>query len=105
MPAGQLRLLLAEIQTESVADHASKRRMGRMDCAWFLLMLHGGLRTCEVRRLKPNDIDWEGRKVRTEQSKGLKDRYVYLSQSAFDALQAYLAQRRPASALPEELFV
>jgi site-specific recombinase XerD len=105
VPVEQLRRLLHEIQVETTADHANQRRMGLMDRAWFLLMLHGGLRTCEVRRLKPGDIDWENRRVRIEQSKGLKDRVVYLSQAACDALQAYLAQRGPASALPEQVFI
>jgi integrase len=76
-----------------------------MHCAWFQLMLHGGLRTCEIRRLKLTDVDWENRRLRIEQSKGLKDRVVYLSQVACDALQAYLAQRGPAFALSEPVFI
>jgi integrase len=34
-----------------------------MHLAWFLLMLHAGLRTGEVRRLTPADIDWERRRA------------------------------------------
>jgi site-specific recombinase XerD len=105
VPIEHLRRLLHEIQTEATSYHANKRRMGLMDCAWFLLMLHGGLRTGEVRRLKPVDIDWESRRVRIEQSKGLKDRMVYLSQAAGDALQTYLALRGSSTALPEQVFV
>jgi integrase/recombinase XerD len=101
----QVRRLLREIQAEATAGHANKRRMGLLDRAWFLLMLHGGLRTGEIRRLKLEDIDWENRRLRIEQSKGLKDRVVYLSQVACDALHAYLAQRGPAFALPELVFI
>lgn len=50
-----LRKLQAAIQLQAV----SSERIGRMDLAWFLLMLHCGLRTCEVRNLKLQDIEWE----------------------------------------------
>jgi integrase len=64
--------------------------MGVMDRAWFLLMLHSALRTGEVRRMRAPDLDTssplsaglEGRRVRVEQSKGLKDRVVCLSPMA-----------------------
>jgi site-specific recombinase XerC len=70
-----------------------------------ILMLHCGLRTCEVRRMKLSDIDWENRKVRIEQSKGLKDRIIYLSQPVVEALHGYLAVRGPAEALSEHVFI
>jgi integrase len=76
-----------------------------MDRAWFLLMLHSGLRTGEVRRLHLADLDLDGRRVRVEQSKGLKDRVVCLSAGAVRALQEYLELRGPAEALPDHLFV
>lgn len=59
-------------------------------------MLHCGLHAYEVRKLKAEDIDWPGRKLRIEQSKGLKDRFVFLSPQAAEALQAYLAVRGPS---------
>jgi integrase len=67
-----------------------------MDRAWFHLMLHSGLRVGEVRRLRLSDLDLKGRRARIEQSKGLKDRVVFLSQAAADALNAYLEIRGPA---------
>jgi integrase len=76
-----------------------------MDKAWFLLMLHAGLRTCEIRRLKEADIDWERRKVRIERSKGMKDRFVYLSQAACEALRAYLLLRGPLTPSCELVFL
>lgn len=42
-------------------------------------------------------IDWENRRVRIEQSKGLKDRLVCLSDAMLEALKAYLDVRGPAS--------
>jgi site-specific recombinase XerD len=78
---------------------------GPRDRTMFLLMLHSGLRTCEVRFLRLQDVDWEGRKVRIEQAKGMKDRIAYLSQATIDALKAYLDVRGVKEALPDFIFV
>jgi integrase len=64
-----------------------------MDLAWYLLMLHCGLRTGEVRFLRLPALDLDGQRLRIERSKGLKDRVVYLSEPAVDALRAYLDAR------------
>ena len=77
--------------------------MGLLDRAWFLLMLHSGLRTGEVRRLRGTDLDLEGSRVRIEQSKGLKDRLVPLSPATVNALRAYLEVRGPANT--EHVFI
>ena len=79
VPIEQLRRLQQAIQAEATSPRPNVVRIGRMDLAWFLLMLHSGLRMGEVRRLKLSEIDWEHRRVRIEQSKGLKDRLVPLS--------------------------
>ena len=71
----------------------------------MLLMLQSGLRTCEVRRLRLADLDLNEHRVRIEQSKGLKDRIVCLSQPTLDALKAYLEVRGPAEALSEHVFI
>jgi integrase len=105
VPIEQLRRLLAEIEREAARPHALCQRMGIMDRAWFLLMLHSVLRSCEVRRLKLADIDWERRLLRIEQSKGLKDRLVPFIPPAAEALRAYLDVRGPAAALPETVFI
>lgn len=97
VPPEQLRKLQMEIERDAAAPHAGIRRMGLMDKAWFLLMLHSGLRTGEVRRLRQSDLDLTSRRVRIEQSKGLKDRVVYLSQPAVEAIRAYLEVRGPAN--------
>jgi integrase len=59
-------------------------------------MVHSSLRTCEIRRLRLSDLNLETRQVRIEQSKGLQDRIVFLSQTGIEALKAYLAIRDPA---------
>jgi integrase/recombinase XerD len=105
VPIDQLRRLLRAVDTLANSSHRGVRRMGLMDRAWMLLMLHSGLRTGEVRRLRLSDIDWANRRVRIEQSKGLKDRQVCLSAATIDALKAYLAVRGPADALPEQVFI
>ncbi len=111
VPVEQLRKLQAVIQTQANSSHAGHRRIGRLDLAWFLLMLHCGLRTCEVRHLKLQDIEWEARRLRIEQSKGLKDRYIYLDKAVLGALQAYLAVRPLAGTggqaeyLPQNVFL
>ncbi len=101
----QLQRLLAAVEKEAGSSHTSEQRMGLMDRAWVLLMLHCGLRSGEVRRLRLVDIDWEQRKVRIEQSKGLNDRYIWLSEAVLDALQTYLGVRGPGEYLPETVFV
>lgn len=105
VPPEQLRILQQEIQRESAAENGLIRQMGILDRAWFFLMLHSGLRTCEIRGLRLNDIDWENRRVRIEQSKGLKDRLAYLSPVTVAAIRDYLAIRGPVEALPDYLFV
>ena len=64
-----------------------------MDQALFGLMLRCGLRVSEVVKLTLKDIDWEQGALRIEQSKGRKDRYVYLSGDTAARLQACLAVR------------
>jgi site-specific recombinase XerD len=96
-PLEQLRRMLTEIEKAVASSHAGVRRMGLLDRAWYLLMLHSGLRTSEARRLQLADIDWENRRVRIEQSKGLKDRIVCLSSETIAALKAYLEVRGPAN--------
>jgi site-specific recombinase XerD len=105
VPVDQLRTLQEAIRAEAVSDERGRSRTGKMDLVWFLLMLHSGLRTCEVRDLRFADLNIAARQARIEQSKGLKDRMVYLSAVTITALQAYLAVRGPRDALPEHIFI
>jgi integrase len=104
-PLEQVRALWETIEQTAESKHGLVQRFGLMDRAWFLLMLHSGLRSGEVRRLQFGDLDLEGRRVRIEQSKGLKDRLVPLSPATIVALQDYFAVRGPAEALPPNVFI
>lgn len=97
IPVDQLRVLLAEIEKEAASGHANLRRMGILDRAWVHLMLYCGLRVGEVRRLGLADLDLEGRKLRIDQSKGLKDRVVCFTSATLDALRPYLEIRGPSA--------
>lgn len=105
VPVEQLRRVLRAIEDDAASEHEGIRRMGIMDRAWFLLMLHSGLRTGEVRRLHQGDLDITERRVRIEQSKGLNDRVVCLSQPTLDALQAYQAVRGPSAQAETHVFL
>jgi integrase len=104
-PPEQLRTFFQEIEKAAQNPGGLWKQEAIMDRAWFLLMLHSGLRTGEVRRLKLGDIDFERKKIRIEQSKGLKDRMVYLTRAAIEALQAYLPLRGPLDGLPAYVFI
>lgn len=105
VPAPELRVLQQTIEGFARTTHIGKRRMGLMDLAWFLLMLHSGLRSCEIRDLKLSDIEWDSKRLRVDQSKGLKDRLVPMSDAAMQAIRNYLEVRGPSEALPEQLFI
>lgn len=55
--------------------------------AWILLMLHCGLRTCEVRALRWEDVDLQKRVIYIRESKGLQSRVVFLSQPVKEILE------------------
>jgi integrase len=96
VPIDHLHHLSRQIESEAETVKADARYKAVMDRAWFWLMLHSGLRTCEIRRLRLSDLNLEARQVRIEQSKGLQDRIVFLSQTGIEVLKAYLAIRSPA---------
>jgi len=66
---------------------------GKRDIAMFKLMLRCGLRVEEVSNLSLGDIDLKKRRILVQQGKGRKDRVVYISDDAHDALVAYLKIR------------
>jgi site-specific recombinase XerD len=105
VPVAHLRHLLEEIECEIAAPYASRQRMGVMDRAWVHLMLFSGLRTCEVRRLRLGEVNWAGRRIRIEQSKGLKDRLVYLNPATIAALQAWLTVRGADESQNDHVFL
>jgi integrase/recombinase XerC len=62
----------------------------RRDAAWFFVLAHTGLRLGELVDLRQDDLDLTGARLRIRQPKGRRDRIVYLSNLAVQALQRYL---------------
>jgi integrase/recombinase XerD len=75
------------------ARFAAQRRDALLDRAAFYLMWHGGLRLGEVEELRLEDLDIPNRKVMVRQGKGRKDRAIYLTDTAVQAVREYLAVR------------
>ena len=65
----------------------------RRDVAIFMLMLRCGLRVEEVADLTLGAIDYQHNRILVKSGKGAKDRVVYISPDASDALAAYLRTR------------
>jgi site-specific recombinase XerD len=65
----------------------------KRDFAMFKLMLRCGLRVEEVSNLTLGAIDFKRRRIIVYHGKGSKDRVVYISDDAHDALVAYLKIR------------
>lgn len=63
------------------------------DRAMFMLMLRCGLRVEEVANLTIDAIELDRRKIIVRSGKGYKDRIVYISNDAYDALGRYLKVR------------
>jgi site-specific recombinase XerD len=73
---------ISETQLKEILQHADAN-----DQAWILLMAHSGLRTCEIRALRWQDVDLKQRTVRIEESKGMKSRVVFMSRPSLNALK------------------
>lgn len=69
----------------------------RRENACLLVMLHSGLRVGECADLRLQDIDLSGKRLIIRAGKGQRDRLVYLSENACQAIQLYLqsSQRQP----------
>jgi integrase len=76
-----------------LADQTHKYRDAVLDRAVFFLLWHGGLRVGEVEELRLDDLDLESRKIFVRRGKGVQDRTVYLTDTAFRAVQTYLEHR------------
>jgi site-specific recombinase XerD len=64
------------------------------DMAIFMLMLRCGLRVEEVANLTLGSIDYRRNQIMIRSGKGAKDRVVYISNDAAEALAVYLQKRR-----------
>jgi site-specific recombinase XerD len=73
----------------------------RLQVACFFVLAHAGLRASECVQLQGRDLDLRGQRLTIRAGKGHKDRTVYLSDLACQALARYLgdAPRPPQSAL------
>jgi len=75
------------------AGKFSHRRDRLLDRAAFYLLWQGGMRLGEVEELRLEDLDLSGRRLTIRDSKGLKDRVVFLTDAAVLALTEYLQVR------------
>ena len=91
------RLRVPKPLPRSLRDHEVEKLFeaikSNRDVAIFKLMLRCGLRVEEVSNLTMSAIDLKRRRIMVYQGKGGKDRVVYVSQDAHDALTAYLKLR------------
>ena len=72
----------------------------RLENAYLLVMLHSGLWAGECVDLRLQDLDLQGKRLIVRAGKGERDRLVYLSENACQAIQLYLSagccQRQPS---------
>jgi len=92
----QVRRLRDEFESRVIqAGDYRHRREAVLDRASFYLLWQSGLRMGEVEELRLEDLDLEGRRFTVRQSKNLKDRTVFMTDSTVLAVQEYLAVRGP----------
>jgi len=94
----QMKKLREEIE-RNVREEVfhSRQRVALLLRAAFYLLWQGGMRLGEVEELRLEDLDLEQKRLSVRNSKGNKDRTVYLPETAIHALQAYLAVRGEGS--------
>lgn len=73
------------------------------DRAIFRIMLRCGLRVEEVANLYISDLDLRQKRIFVRNGKGRKERVVYISQDAYEAIVNYLRVRR--SSMAKKLFL
>ncbi len=90
-----LRLEIERALREAV--NPAQRRQALLDRVLFYLLWQGGLRVCEVEDLRLEDLDLSAARLNVRNSKGMKDRTIYLAAGALRALGEYLAARGDGS--------
>ena len=75
------------------------------DRAMVALMVHGGLRRCEVLGLRFEDVHVGDRRVFIAEGKGGHQRLVPVADAFFTALAAYLSRERPQEVGHDRVFV
>lgn len=90
----QVRALRDDFEDQvSNAQHPYQKRDALLTRAIFYLLWQCALRKGEVEELRLEDLDLKGRKLSVRNGKGMRDRTVYLTDTAVQALSAYLAVR------------
>ncbi len=90
----QVRLLRDEVERRvAQARYPMQKRDALLDRAAFYLLWQSALRLGEVEDLRLEELDLPGRRLIVRRGKGMKDRTVYLTDTAVAALHAYLAVR------------
>jgi site-specific recombinase XerD len=95
LSAAESQLLEQHVQARTARDEP----LIRLENACFWVLAHSGLRASECVDLPYQDCDLTGQRLLVRQGKGGRDRLVYLSATAVQALRRYLADTpRPATA-------
>lgn len=106
--ASPLRLRIPHRLPRGLAPDEVQRLVGSFrtyrDKAIALLMLYGGLRSCEVLRLKLGDVDLSAKTVRVF-GKGARERVVPVDEDALRMVHRYLLHERPDSEQSEIFLV
>lgn len=95
---------LSSAQARALLGACDRRTArGRRDYAVILLLLRLGLRSCEVARLRLEDVDWRAGQI-TVRGKGQRIDRLPLPADVGEAIAAYLRYARPGS-IRREVFL
>ena len=94
-PPKNLPRHLTEIEAQQLENFVLQRLttpdpLIRLENACFFVLAHTGLRASECIDLHPQDLDLVSRRLTVRLGKGQRDRVVYLSPTAYQALTIYL---------------
>lgn len=87
----KLPVVLTEVEVAKLIAAAEDLKQR----AILMTLYSAGLRLREFIHLKPGDIDSSAMKIRVQQGKGGKERFVLLSSTLLETLRAYFKQYRP----------
>jgi site-specific recombinase XerD len=85
------------LQEVVVAETQADQPHDRLTRAWFYLLAHAGLRSCELLNLRLSDCDLAGSRLRIRGGKGNQDWVVPMTDQLVTVLHSYLAVRESAS--------
>lgn len=94
LPEQQIDLMQTYLESKvNNAKLTNHRRDALLTRAIFQLLWNCGLRTCEVEELRMEDISLEQNRLIIHDSKGRRDRTVYMTDKTINSLISYLAVR------------